>query len=95
MTTAGSLLGHCYACHHILGQLLRSELRNCILLVACSLQHVKQVQEHMGLAETFRIGLSLEEPLASWVDVLSITTTYRLIGLKLIRTAGQTTKCKK
>lgn len=49
----------------------------------------------MSLAASIRIGLDLEEPLASRVDVLSITTTYRLIGLKLIQTAGQTTKCKK
>jgi hypothetical protein len=45
--------------------------------MACSLQHVEKVQEHMSLAETFRIGLDLEEPLASRVAVLSITVSHR------------------
>jgi len=47
------------------------------MAMACSFQQVEQVHEHMGLAKTFRIGLGLEEPLASRVAVLSNTATYR------------------
>ena len=51
------------------------ELRNAVLAVGCPLQQIEQVQEHMGLAKTFRIGLGLEEPLASSIAVLSVIAT--------------------
>ena len=60
MATALCCVKYCVACIHGM-----EELHNGVLFVGCSLQQINQVQEHMGLAKTFRIRLGFEEPLAS------------------------------